>query len=72
MKEINNGGLVNPTLYRGGLTIRQYFAGQALIGALSNPNNNMWSTENILKCVERCYKFSDIMIEVGNEICETK
>jgi len=42
----DNGDLANQTIAIGGLTLRDYFAGQALAGLLSNPKLEKSIREN--------------------------
>jgi len=42
-----------------GMTLRDYFAGQAMVGYLSGP----WATSNKTEIVEESYKIADLMME---------
>ena len=65
---INDGGpafpLINehthPTTINNGMTLRDYFAGQALAGILVSPNFTEASTKDI---VERAFWFADAMLD---------
>ena len=49
--------------YHYGMTLRDYFAGQALI-AEANRNNK--TTKHLKITVERCYQYADAMIKERN------
>ena len=65
---INDGGpafpLINehthPTTINNGMTLRDYFAGQALASLLVSPNFTEASTKDI---VERAFWFADAMLD---------
>ena len=65
---INDGGpafpLINehthPTTINNGMTLRDYFAGQALASILVSPNFTEASTKDI---VERAFWFADAMLD---------
>lgn len=57
IKQRGNPAYVAPTrVYHRGMDLRDYFAGQALIGCV----NNAGSSESI---AENCYRIADAMIE---------
>jgi hypothetical protein len=47
-----------------GMTLRDYFAGQALIGILSSPKRE---TNEIKPCVRNAYKLADAMLDVRDK-----
>ena len=56
----NDGGLAFPVMYVSeGMTLRDYFAGQALAAVLVSPNYREASTNDV---VERAYWFADAML----------
>ncbi|MDR9813070.1 hypothetical protein RJJ64_22060 [Rhizobium hidalgonense] len=78
MKQINDGGhafphvvepvIGNPGIYRsvtgGGMSLRDYFAGQALVGQLAfsppdDPYNKFHKPEDVARM---CFEFADAMI----------
>lgn len=54
-----------------GMSLRDYFAGQALAGAMANPANNtlsaalsgMTGQQLVSACVHGCYAVADLMLE---------
>jgi hypothetical protein len=63
----NDGGMAFPTVFPAehygtgyrGMTLRDYFAGQALAAVLVSPNYREASTNDV---VERAYWFADAML----------
>ena len=65
MSQIDDGGPAFPRTgnnytekYQSGMTLRDWFAGQALAGMLADPNNNGHYTDN----AAASYKFADAML----------
>jgi hypothetical protein len=59
----NNGGPAFPAADYGqfGMTLRDWFSGQALVGVTSNPENSHLSYETVAR---ESYKLADALIEV--------
>lgn len=48
----------------GGMTLRDYFAGQALAGELASQTaDSVWKASNANILAKRCYTFADAMLE---------
>ncbi len=71
MKNIYTGGQAFPQaianeIIEPGMTLRDYFAGQALIGLCSNKNYEDMTDEQVSKA---CYINADTMIKERNQSC---
>ena len=69
MKEINDGGPAFPVIAEHGLghisngmTLRDWFAGQAMIGLLSNPKIDLIDKNIYVDTAIQTYKLADAMI----------
>lgn len=68
---INNGGPAFPAtedqmvaISSYGMTLRDWFAGQALAGELAaQDGDGFWSDESALTLAERCYLVADAMLK---------
>lgn len=47
---------------QGGMSLRDYFAGQALAGEMIGTEEYVWHDRDAAKCAERCYHFADAML----------
>lgn len=73
--KINDGGAAFPVQFNSddieyhnaikGMSLRDYFAAQALIGELSNSCKEPWKSSEQEKraCAYRCYLFADAMLQ---------
>lgn len=67
---VGAGGMLADTAGVGGMTIRDYFAGQALVGNLSRDVGGYgeaftpwyWGTDRIDELAKDCYKIADAML----------
>lgn len=62
-ESIDDGGFAFPGTFAPGMTLRDYFAGQALGGLLSDPHG----VGEFLDYAENAYKFADAMLKARME-----
>lgn len=65
MMSKKDGGPAFPSTLQptSGMTLRDWFAGQALAGLVADPNTRGWETENMPGKAEFCYELADAMIK---------
>lgn len=69
---IDDGGHAYPTLFTTpdigsgfkGMTLRDWFAGQAIAGFAANPKNREWTAK---ECANDAYQYADAMIKARKE-----
>lgn len=71
-ESIDDGGHAYPTLFTTpdigsgfkGMTLRDWFAGQAIAGFAANPKNREWTAK---ECANDAYQYADAMIKARKE-----
>ena len=69
---IDDGGHAYPTLFTTpdigsgfkGMTLRDWFAGQAIAGFAANPKNREWTAK---ECANDAYQYADAIIKARKE-----
>ena len=58
------GQTILSPIMTGGMTLRDWFAGQAIAGFAANPKNREWTAR---KCAYDAYQYADEMIKARKE-----